>query len=95
MKQRGDVVVQRVHVLHQPLVGFVIHLEEAQAGHELLWGHRLSELLKGHGEPWCEHPLTWYCHPQEASDKGWRQQVLTRHSLRGCKWKPAIKNNTS
>lgn len=26
MQERGDVVVQRVHVLHQPLVRFVVHL---------------------------------------------------------------------
>lgn len=26
VQQCGDVVVQRVHVLHQPLIGFVIHL---------------------------------------------------------------------
>lgn len=28
VKQRGDVIVQRIHVLHQPLISFVIHLRK-------------------------------------------------------------------
>ena len=27
VEQSGDVVIQRVHVLHQPLIGFVVYLE--------------------------------------------------------------------
>lgn len=51
MKQGGNVVVQRVHVLHQPLIGLIVHLEDAETRHELLGGNRLSELLKGHETP--------------------------------------------
>ena len=31
VQKRGDIVVQGVHVFHQPLISFVIHLEEAES----------------------------------------------------------------
>lgn len=31
MQKRGDVVVQGVHVFHQPLISFVIHLQESES----------------------------------------------------------------
>lgn len=49
VEQRGDVVVQGVHVLHEPLVGLVVHLETEPV--TAAQGQARPQPLPGQGEP--------------------------------------------